>query len=303
MLLDASFRNFRPKQYCTDARFYASHCPIFPAFPTRERTFICPISHAAFSTPGAPKQAPHREGPNVLLVTSLLLLNTPHTIHSITSTTLSLDEAASKMPGTHGSGEQLAEQDNGPDEQDVLLGRGKKYAYHPGNIYFTGTNLDFAQTVFSSVLALSHYCSFLGNQTLSATTWPTTLPPHWRLSKRDSFYKRSSNQYTSSTDAFSSETEPEFGCPFPRKKPRSKQQWLCNTALESSRLPLPGDHHHNLGRACCSHATALPLHELSTTTRYLCCASTITGNQCFAASACATTNRAGCSATDSDSYS
>jgi hypothetical protein len=269
MLLDASFRNFRPKQYCTDARFYASHCPIFPAFPTRERTFICPISHAAFSTPGAPKQAPHREGPNVLLVTSLLLLNTPHTIHSITSTTLSLDEAASKMPGTHGSGEQLAEQDNGPDEQDVLLGRGKKSTRTIRETFTLRVRILMLRKRYSHQCSLSHTFWFIPLETeLVSDNMADYFAPTLAPVERDSFYKISSNQFTSSTDAFSSETEAEFGCPFPRKKPCSKQQWLCNTALESSHLPLPGDHHHQLGPClllqCRCPATPRAQHHHST---------------------------------------
>jgi hypothetical protein len=61
-----------------------------------------------------------------------------------TATARSLDQAAASMLGTHGTAgeQQLAKKDGGcPDERDVLLGRGKKYASHPGNVLFCGTIL------------------------------------------------------------------------------------------------------------------------------------------------------------------
>jgi hypothetical protein len=33
--------------------------------------------------------------------------------------------------------EELSEE---PDDTDVVLGRGKRYQYHPGNLFFHGTN-------------------------------------------------------------------------------------------------------------------------------------------------------------------
>jgi hypothetical protein len=74
------------------------------------------------------------------------------------------------------------------------------------------------------------------------TTWRSTLPRHRHRHARDSCCNRLWNRYTSSTGAFSSETgPPALGCPFPRKKQRSRQQWLCNIVLESNRLS-PPDH-------------------------------------------------------------
>jgi hypothetical protein len=54
-------------------------------------------------------------------------------------------QAASKMPSNsnlgadHDAKQPHAKPDHGLDERDVLLGRGKRYSYHPGNVLFCGT--------------------------------------------------------------------------------------------------------------------------------------------------------------------
>jgi hypothetical protein len=72
---------------------------------------------------------------------------TLHNSHkSIMSTAaLSLVQAASMISFNQGANKQPARKDNGPDKRDVLLGRGRKYSYHPGNVLFCGTILDFAR--------------------------------------------------------------------------------------------------------------------------------------------------------------
>jgi hypothetical protein len=91
-----------------------------------------------------PRQAHREKEPNGSAQTYSLLQQTPQ---SIMSTTLSIVQAASMMPNSHGTGTQLAKRDNDPDKRDVLLGRGKKHAGHPGNMLFVGTNLDFARSM------------------------------------------------------------------------------------------------------------------------------------------------------------
>jgi hypothetical protein len=103
---------------------------------------------------------------------------------SMENTTLSLAQAAS-MPCTQGAGEQLAMKDNGSDERNVLLGRGKKYAHHPGNMLFHGTILRASGHPGPRGLLFPHYCSFLNaellNDNMAEYFAPTTTPLEKRI--------------------------------------------------------------------------------------------------------------------------